>query len=45
MRREWEAQRDALVTVRRFNATLSAKGAVISSAMPLTVMAGKVRNA
>jgi len=26
MRREWEAQRDALATVRRFNATLSAKG-------------------
>ena len=28
MRREWEAQRNALVTVRRFNATLSAKGYV-----------------
>ena len=28
MRREWEAQRDALATVRRFNATLSAKGYV-----------------
>jgi hypothetical protein len=26
MRREWEAQRDALATVRRFNARLSAKG-------------------
>jgi hypothetical protein len=26
MQREWEAQRDALATVRRFNATLSAKG-------------------
>jgi hypothetical protein len=26
MRREWEAQRGALATVRRFNATLSAKG-------------------
>jgi hypothetical protein len=26
MQREWEVQRDALVTVRRFNATLSAKG-------------------
>jgi hypothetical protein len=26
MRREWEAQRDALATVRRFNAILSAKG-------------------
>ena len=26
MRREWEAQRDALATVRRFNATLSATG-------------------
>jgi hypothetical protein len=25
MRREWEAQRNALATVRRFNATLSAK--------------------
>lgn len=25
MRREWEAQRDALATVRRFNARLSAK--------------------
>ena len=25
MRREWEAQRNALTTVRRFNATLSAK--------------------
>ena len=25
MRREWEAQRGALATVRRFNATLSAK--------------------
>ena len=28
MRREWEAQRNALATVRRFNATLSAKGYV-----------------
>jgi hypothetical protein len=28
MRREWEAQRWALATVRRFNATLSAKGYV-----------------
>jgi hypothetical protein len=28
MRREWEAQRDALATVRRFNARLSAKGSV-----------------
>src|SRR5215467_1461330 len=28
MRREWEAQRGALATVRRFNATLSAKGYV-----------------
>ena len=28
MRREWEAQRDALATIRRFNATLSAKGYV-----------------
>jgi hypothetical protein len=28
MRREWEAQRGALATVRRFNATLSAKGCV-----------------
>jgi hypothetical protein len=26
MRREWEAQRDALATVRRFNARLSTKG-------------------
>jgi len=26
MRREWEAERDALATVRRFNAKLSAKG-------------------
>src|SRR5215475_632771 len=26
MRREWEAQRGALTTVRRFNATLSARG-------------------
>jgi hypothetical protein len=26
MRREWEAQRDALATVRRVNARLSAKG-------------------
>jgi hypothetical protein len=26
MQREWEAQRDALATVRRFNARLSAKG-------------------
>ena len=26
MRREWEAQRGALATVRRFNATLSGKG-------------------
>src|SRR4029434_5475281 len=26
MRREWEAQRGALTTVRRFNATLSATG-------------------
>jgi hypothetical protein len=26
MQREWEAQRGALATVRRFNATLSAKG-------------------
>jgi len=26
MRREWEAQRDALATVRRFNPRLSAKG-------------------
>src|SRR5262245_55981374 len=26
MKREWEAQRGALATVRRFNATLSAKG-------------------
>jgi hypothetical protein len=25
MRREWEAQRGALATVRRFNATLSAR--------------------
>jgi hypothetical protein len=30
MRREWEAQRGALATVRRFNATLSAKGALTS---------------
>ena len=29
MRREWEAQRDALATVRRFNARLSAKGYVM----------------
>src|SRR5262245_2045861 len=28
MRHEWEAQRGALATVRRFNATLSAKGHV-----------------
>ena len=28
MRREWEAQRGALATVRRFNAVLSAKGYV-----------------
>jgi hypothetical protein len=28
MRREWEAKRNALETVRRFNATLSAKGYV-----------------
>lgn len=28
MRREWEAQRGALATVRRFNAILSAKRAV-----------------
>jgi len=28
MRREWEAHRSALATVRRFNATLSAKGYV-----------------
>ena len=28
MRREWETQRDALATVRRFNARLSAKGYV-----------------
>ena len=28
MQREWEAQRNALATVRRFNATLSAKGCV-----------------
>ena len=28
MRREWEAQRGALATVRRFNATLPAKGYV-----------------
>jgi hypothetical protein len=28
MGREWEAQRGALTTVRRFNATLSAKGYV-----------------
>ena len=28
VRREWEAQRGALATVRRFNATLSAKGYV-----------------
>ena len=28
MQREWEAQRDALATVRRFNARLSAKGSV-----------------
>ena len=28
MRRDWEAQRNALATVRRFNATLSAKGYV-----------------
>jgi len=28
MRREWEAKRGALATVRRFNATLSAKGYV-----------------
>ena len=28
MRREWEAQRNALATVRQFNATLSAKGYV-----------------
>jgi hypothetical protein len=28
MEREWEAQRGALATVRRFNATLSAKGYV-----------------
>ena len=26
MQSEWEAQRDALATVRRFNAGLSAKG-------------------
>jgi len=30
MRQEWEAQRGALATVRRFNATLSAKGYVIT---------------
>jgi hypothetical protein len=28
MKREWEAQRDALATVRRFNVILSAKGYV-----------------
>ena len=28
MRREWQAQRGALATVRRFNATLSAAGYV-----------------
>jgi hypothetical protein len=28
MRREWEAQRNALATVRRFNAILSANGYV-----------------
>ena len=26
MRRQWEEERDALATVRRFNARLSAKG-------------------
>jgi hypothetical protein len=45
MRREWKAQRDAHGTVRRFSATPSAKRAVSSSAMPLTIMAGRVRNA
>jgi hypothetical protein len=39
MRRDWEAQRNALATVRRFNATLSAKGYVwfwpkITAALP-----------
>jgi hypothetical protein len=29
MQREWEAQRGALATVRRFNATLSAKGKLV----------------
>lgn len=28
MRRAWEAEKDALATVRRFNAKLSAKGAI-----------------
>jgi hypothetical protein len=28
MQREWETQRGALATVRRFNATISAKGYV-----------------
>jgi len=28
MQRDWQAQRDALAAVRRFNATLSAKGKV-----------------
>jgi hypothetical protein len=39
MRHDWEAQRNALATVRRFNATLSAKGYVwfwpkITAALP-----------
>ena len=42
MRREWEAQRGALATVRRFNATLSAKGHVwfwpkIAAALTLNI--------
>ena len=31
MRREWEAQRDALAAVRRFNARLSATAFVVST--------------
>jgi hypothetical protein len=34
MRRGWEAQRGALATVRRFNATLSAKGYVCGRRLP-----------
>jgi hypothetical protein len=43
MHREWEAQRGVLATVRRFNATLSAKGYVTQLSRDMELPPGRAQ--